>query len=877
MSDDIKQELTNKELEEQKSSSGVIVASGEIEHGDYDTKNWQELIKDYTEMRNGDPIVGATLSILKYPALNAERIIKSGRDTEESKEAAEFVDWTFDNIYKGFEYVKYHKLLSVDFGISVNEKVWDRGVEWNGKLTNQLAKLAPMMPETLYKFLYDEETNFIGIEHEKKIPDGGSSFVTIPNSKLDILTYNEEFNDIRGRALLRPARLAYNSKFKIIISTVTTTQRGAGIPYIEVDGDVKTQQSEVQQLARSISLGQNSYVAVNKNAMTASLLEPRNQADRIPFVEYLDRQLFFNALSQFMTAGIGGNGSRAATQELKAPYELAVGYLMKLTEDSFQDIVNLIIENSHLANIEKEDIPIFKFSAFTQPDLNKVAQQLQILYGTNIVNKREGDEEMIREFFNLPTTIKQQVDNASDDNKTDVTDITDDKTDDDLDNDKTELTKTKVKIPVKSEIDFNHFINKTYNEAYNQLHDKGEIISLSVERELINKLNNTYVKNYCEAADKSIIKLSKELEKDSSSIFHINKSKVTNKKVIGESVNSLYHDIAEGFKKIYAYVYPENKERYELEKKVKELFSAKMIDFHKIIRSGKDDGQNKILQLNKKKPLVNIKLTHDNNCDCGCSSDNNKLELIKFNLKPHRELTRIELDILELDSANDFYLTIQDKEQEIINDVLEKTKNDAAEQIKNNGEVKELIGKEELTSRLNALYKEGFDTGSSDVSKELKKIGNGDFLPVDNNVDNKKSIERWVGKLFNSMEVVLEDEIENASPEKIKDTDFIEGLVLILISGFINDKRNVFQQVEKGFIDGRGETLSQLEQDIETVTYSAILDGNVCFVCEPLDGLELTLQEVRERGLQFFKPTNPGCEGRQRCRCLLIPTSVKNQ
>ena len=694
MNEDIKKP-TSKEEQNQQSTPGIYVSAGDIQHGNYDSKNWQDLIKDYNEMRDGDPIVTSTLNVLKYPALNAERIINPGRETELAKEAADYIDWTFDNIKGGFEKVKRHKLLALDFGISVNEKVWKRGVEWNGNLTNQLTKLSPLMPETLYRFIYDEEANFLGIEQEKRIPEQGTEFQVIPVSKLDILSYNEEFNDVRGKSLLRPARLAYNSKFKIIIATVITTQRGGGIPLIKVKGDLKSQQSAIQQLGRTIQIGQNSYIVVDEEKMNVELLEPKNQADRIPFLEYLDRQLFFNTLSQFMTAGIGSNGSRAATQELKAPYELAVGYTIKTLEDSFQSLINVIIENSYLANIEKEDIPIFKFTAFTQPDLNKVAQQLQILYGSNVISKQPGDELVIREFFNLPTNIKQQVNNDSEENK-------------------------------------------------------------------------------------------------------INKEEITDEEI-------------------------------ETELTV-------------------------------------------------CNHNHEDIELVKFNLTPHRELNEVERNIFEFESATDFYLTIQEKEQALMDEILEKTLEDAAQQLKVNGKITKLTRERELVNKLDSLYKEGFIKGSDDVVKELGKfagVNKTNIKPIKfDDINNKKRIGRFTEKLFFNMKTTLEDRFENVNESFLKRRGGLEKYILSFKDEFKTDKRNIFNKVENGFIDGRGKTLDKNNNLIETYTYSAILDGNLCSDCAELDGQVYTRTTIDEVGLNLTKPVNSECKGRDDCRCILIPSTV---
>lgn len=71
--------------------------------------------------------------------------------------------------------------------------------------------------------------------------------------------------------------------------------------------------------------------------------------------------------------------------------------------------------------------------------------------------------------------------------------------------------------------------------------------------------------------------------------------------------------------------------------------------------------------------------------------------------------------------------------------------------------------------------------------------------------------------------------------------------------------------VTRVVIAGRAAQAQAEKAQIASATYSAILDGNTCSVCEPRDGEETDDLDVAET----WTP-NPECEGGERCRCLVI-------
>lgn len=394
----------------QETNSGLYVNAGEITHSDNDSKDWTELQADYTKMRNSDALLSTTIDVLKYPILMSKHRIETPNE-----DVRKYVEWVFDGLYKGLQYFKYHKLLALDFGLQMHEMVIMRGDRYEGKLTNRPIWMNPIQNETINKFHYSENLQFTGIEHERKTPDKGSTLVEIPAENLHWFTMGEEFNDIRGRSLYRPVRMFWESKHKLILSKVTGAQRAVGLPVLYTKGTpTAADKTNIAAIGRTIaSMQREGYVSMDEEKMRLVLESPKGQEDIIPMLDYLDRQIFFNTMSQFMTAGIGQNGSRAATEELKSPYEMYASYILTEFEINMQTFVDRIVEMSCFANIKDEEWPMYKQDSIKSTDLSKAAGYIKQIVEAQVITVTPEDEAFIRSLFGFPERKVEVVQNTT--------------------------------------------------------------------------------------------------------------------------------------------------------------------------------------------------------------------------------------------------------------------------------------------------------------------------------------------------------------------------------------------------------------------------------------------------------------------------------
>lgn len=398
------------------STSGIIVAAGQISN-ELDTTSYSTILQDISNMRAGDCVASSTLEVLKLPILRSEIKISGGK-TGLEKEALEYVNYTFDNLQidkyreNGLRYLLEHLLLALDYGVILFEPIWQIE-KYKEYTTRRLLYLSPIRPETISDWLFDEDMEFVGIKQRRYSTNYSYTTIQIPAESLFVFTFGEEFYDVRGKPILRKARTAWKYKERIMNSMARSIARGAGIPKIKLGqmADENTQDI-AHTIGRTIGNSDNSYIITQDGVMDVELMALQNQANSLEYLQYLDRQMLFNTLSQFMTAGIGENGSRAAAGELKTPYELRINDIADLVEESLNRLIILIIKESYLfGTLSNYSYPKAKLNMPVNTSLDEIATSIQKLASVNAIKFTEEDEKYLRNIFSLPE--KMSVENKT--------------------------------------------------------------------------------------------------------------------------------------------------------------------------------------------------------------------------------------------------------------------------------------------------------------------------------------------------------------------------------------------------------------------------------------------------------------------------------
>lgn len=534
-----------------KTNPGMAVTAGEIANSDWDSKNWRELQEDYSKMRISDAVIAISLNAIKMPILRIERKLEAGRNTEEARFALEYIEYVFDNLIGGFQELKYHLLLAIDYGVVFFEKII-QSEKYEGKLTNRIVDFSPIQNDTIEQFYYDRNLIFTGIQHQKRIPESSYEYVDISANELLWLTYNSEYRNILGNPILRPVRLAWDCKQRAIKSTTINIQHGAGIPYAKTKGTLHgTVKNNLEKALRTIGTGANHYMMLSDDIVEKfDLIEPKSQKDVMPFLEFLNRDILLNTTTEFLTSGIGQNGSRAATSEHKSAFELTAGYIVEILENKLQQIIDESIRISFLSGIDKADYPKAKLGAISQTDYKQAAESIKMLVESGIVSVTPQLTKHINDMFGYPQsiTIGDEVENKSDDQVNEEPKQ--------LSKNTRELTKHEREI-FELESARNHFetitekienvidemLNKILLDAYEQIkiNRKNTNLNIRYEREFVHKLK----KLYNDGLGRGINDVKKELSKLNKNIELSNKQdkKAFSEKSIQRYVKRFYANI----------------------------------------------------------------------------------------------------------------------------------------------------------------------------------------------------------------------------------------------------------------------------------------------------------------------------------------------
>jgi hypothetical protein len=402
----------------QKSTPGLGVYGGDITASEYDDISRDTLIEDYIKMRNGDCIASTSIDILTLPILTGGHSFRADKENTKYKQAVEYIEHTFDSFLYSYDDYKRHCLLYLPYGHILFEYVWITD-EWNGAITKRLAYMSPIQYETIHEYLYTENMHFKGIKHTKETLNGGIKFVDIYLDKLQLITNDQEFNDVRGRSILRPARMAWKYKQDILIGTSTAIRRGGMIPRFTVmEGatDETSSISKCKTMGRTIANTKEAYIIDAENQYKFNPVILQGQTQNMPMLQYLDRQMLFNTLSQFITTGIGENGSRAATEAHKSPYEMRSLAVLNDLQRAHQKMIDKILDESHLI-LAFDERPQIQLESLKQHDLTKVRENLAGLVQSKLIDITPELKVLINKMFGLPELTVKQIEQIEEEKK----------------------------------------------------------------------------------------------------------------------------------------------------------------------------------------------------------------------------------------------------------------------------------------------------------------------------------------------------------------------------------------------------------------------------------------------------------------------------
>ena len=205
-----------------------------------------------------------------------------------------------------------HALLPLIYGFMFFEEVGEIAPDATGKLQWQLKKLAPRMPQSIFKINIDDVGALQSITQYPR-PGEPSTGKPIPASNLAAYIWNKEGANWLGRSMLRPCYKHWLLKDRLIrVDAMKNERFGMGIPVANAPlGATRETVMQYAAMARAARGDAQSGVGLPNGAKLSVEGVTGTLPDILASINYHDEQMSRAFLGMFVGLGQSQHGSRA--------------------------------------------------------------------------------------------------------------------------------------------------------------------------------------------------------------------------------------------------------------------------------------------------------------------------------------------------------------------------------------------------------------------------------------------------------------------------------------------------------------------------------------------------------------------------------------
>jgi len=357
-----------------------------------------EGLKIYNKMRS-DGVIAGSLFLFKTPVYAANWFMEpASQENPEDKIISDFV-WKCLTKYMsiGWTQVKTESMLACEFGYYMFEKVWEkRKIDGVNRIV--LQKLAPRHPmdvkENGWEFDSHGGPDSVTMYTEK---DATIDEVTIPISKLLVITLNKEANDITGRSMLRPMYKHWYYKEQLYkIDAIQKERHGIGVPVIKLPPNFgEAEKIAANELGRNLRTNERAHVVLPPGWEVLFAKLEGQPVDSIKSIEMHDKAIRESILAAFLA-------SDTATKEEDVALFLKAS---RFVADSICDAFNLyLIPELVRYNFGKDaKVPTLRVRRIgEQADWRVMSFAIRSMVGAGIIRPDDVLEARMREEMDLP-------------------------------------------------------------------------------------------------------------------------------------------------------------------------------------------------------------------------------------------------------------------------------------------------------------------------------------------------------------------------------------------------------------------------------------------------------------------------------------------
>jgi len=411
--------------------SWTQIVWGFIEEDYRSDLQWPQWVIVYDKMRKSDAQIFATLLVCELPIRQTKWYIESAEseDWKIDTKSKEITDFVYKNLFQLLENtwddLLREILTMLPFWYSVFEKVY-----WIKDWMIYLKKLSSRKQTTIQKWETEDWKPWVtqmSVWADDSIIDwkSKSSNISIPQEKLVIFTFRQEWLNYEWASILRSAYKHWYIKDKLYkFDAVRHERQSVWIPLIYLPRNATPDDKlEAQRIVRNVRSTEQTWIVMPWPKEDWWLFEfadtkADKSTDLFESIKHHNREIAKNVLAQFLELWDTQSGSRALWEDQSDLFLLSLWAIANQIRDTFNK--NIIPE---LVDINFDDTkwyyPELKYENLWRTDYNSLIENITKLTSNWILWVDEALEIYIRELLSLPTKQKEEIkkDLKKEDNK----------------------------------------------------------------------------------------------------------------------------------------------------------------------------------------------------------------------------------------------------------------------------------------------------------------------------------------------------------------------------------------------------------------------------------------------------------------------------
>lgn len=510
-------QVQRKKLSSEIGDTGTRIVSG-IVNEDYNTSlSGQTGVSIFNEMLRNDGTVASVVKVTSLPIRSAEFYIEAGSQENTDQDIADFVDKAlFELVNETWDYILYHALLSMPYGVMAFEKVFGT-VELEGRTYIIWKKISPRIPKSIYR--WELSNGELGIVQSKS----NGEQVEIPISKLIVIVNDREGNNWWGNSILRAAYKHWNYKNVFYkIDSIAFERQGIGIPKAKMPENYPEQdKKDVVTVLQNMRANHQSFI-VEPHDWELSLMDMKGNSVRDPqnSINHHNREITKCVLAQFLELG-QTTGSKALSEDHSKLFIQSLETVARNICGEFNKAIRELVD----FNFDGvKEYPKLMFTGINEVDVDKLASAYDTLVKSGGIIPGTVDERFWRETMYLPKRDENDVVEIKETKKEDNSkDDTKKKDDEDIEMSECGCSKKKVfsdgeysgyrkLTAAETKVDYVN-IEKQIDKLELTLGSKAKVLLQDARKTYIDKITKASLENNAKAIKAARIEVTQEYER----------------------------------------------------------------------------------------------------------------------------------------------------------------------------------------------------------------------------------------------------------------------------------------------------------------------------------------------------------------------------